>query len=469
MHQSFYFKSISGTLIGVLIACQILFVGSVLMLPKPAEAQLATVVVKNIDEAIYRIAYGIAYRVALNFADTFLQNFLNKVVQKYRIRNFVYYDQVLTDYYLTNYIRDKISDPDLESAFLLLDSTYVTGDTAYADSGVSSAVIPQLKKKINDLYIKAGGIPTDLVDNNPDNLSNTQFYEAAQLWSLNPPSATETNLRAQYGSMRSDSSTAAKLEQLTGAGFKSGRGTSTTNPSTLDYVRAGIDNPGQFVHDFTSTTLSTLMNINYDPSQSLWFQVGSLMGNFLFNKLALNSSTGVLPDGGPVYQTGTPTAPSKEMDLDGDGIIDAYDYDNNGVPDICAIAGVAPNCVGSIEATTAPPEQAPGDALTRHPDQTSLVAQIKADLVSRGVDLTGPCGAFEITKRVAWALRNDQAGLLSKPSGNNCQGYSTDIIIYPDGYNYDILGSGGEANTPQWLAGSLIDPTRYVPAFDPGP
>src|SRR5437773_305690 len=55
-----------------------------------------------------------------------------------------------------------------------------------------------------------------------------------------------------------------------------------------------------------------------------------------------------------------------------------------------------------------------------------VVAAVKAELEARHVDLSGPCGAFAITKRVAWRLRNDGAGLLPKSGGTNCEGYSTD-------------------------------------------
>ena len=79
-----------------------------------------------------------------------------------------------------------------------------------------------------------------------------------------------------------------------------------------------------------------------------------------------------------------------------------------------------------------------------------LVTAIKNQLLAQGVDLAGPCGAFAITKRVAWALRSTGAGLLSKRSGNHCDGYATDILCYPTGQIRDILGDGGGANTPLW-------------------
>jgi hypothetical protein len=100
-----------------------------------------------------------------------------------------------------------------------------------------------------------------------------------------------------------------------------------------------------------------------------------------------------------------------------------------------------------------------------HPD---VVAQVKASLVARGIDLSGECGAFQITKRVAWQLRGEGAGLLDKPSGSNCQGFSTDIVAYPGGRIFDILIDGGGANGPAWNASDPVDPSRYRPAFDPG-
>jgi hypothetical protein len=92
---------------------------------------------------------------------------------------------------------------------------------------------------------------------------------------------------------------------------------------------------------------------------------------------------------------------------------------------------------------------------------------IKQDLLSRGVNLSGPCGAFEITKRVAWQLRAEGAGLLSKPAGNNCEGYATDYIVFRNGPSFDILGDGGGANNPQWAQDD--DPSLLARWRDPLP
>jgi hypothetical protein len=95
------------------------------------------------------------------------------------------------------------------------------------------------------------------------------------------------------------------------------------------------------------------------------------------------------------------------------------------------------------------------------------VAQVKARLQAAGVPLNGPCGALAITKQVAWDLRTSGAGLLSKPGGNNCEGYATDVIAYHD-RAYDILGDGGNANHPQWAETDVDDlANRWRPAVQP--
>lgn len=105
-----------------------------------------------------------------------------------------------------------------------------------------------------------------------------------------------------------------------------------------------------------------------------------------------------------------------------------------------------------------------------HPDRSDAVAQAKADLLAEGRDLSGACGSFSIVKLAVWRLSQEgtDAGLLSKPSGNNCDGYATDIIAYPNGEIYDVLVGGGESNGPAWQNDGVVDPGRYRPAVDPG-
>ena len=100
--------------------------------------------------------------------------------------------------------------------------------------------------------------------------------------------------------------------------------------------------------------------------------------------------------------------------------------------------------------------------------QPEIVAQVKADLTARGVSLADSCGGFAITKRVAWRLRASGIGLVSKPSGNNCEGFSVDVLMYPDGRAFDILSDAGGANGPAWGAIEPIESSRWRPPVDPG-
>ncbi len=113
----------------------------------------------------------------------------------------------------------------------------------------------------------------------------------------------------------------------------------------------------------------------------------------------------------------------------------------------------------------APPQTGPV------PSESAIyVAQMKALLMGQGWDLSGPCGAFLITKHVAWGLRDRGYGLLSKPGGNNCEGYATDIVMrrQANGDIIDILGDAGNGNVPMWNDPSdHVDPARWRPAVQP--
>lgn len=119
---------------------------------------------------------------------------------------------------------------------------------------------------------------------------------------------------------------------------------------------------------------------------------------------------------------------------------------------------------------TIPPPDPPPVAVGPPASETvAYVAAVKAQLVAQGVPLTGPCGAFQITKRVAWGLRFQGYGLLSKPSGNNCEGYATDIVMKNNGAGdiVDVLGDGGGQNTPLWGISDTVDPGRWRPPVQP--
>jgi hypothetical protein len=82
--------------------------------------------------------------------------------------------------------------------------------------------------------------------------------------------------------------------------------------------------------------------------------------------------------------------------------------------------------------------------------------------------------AFEVTKRVAWGLRGEGAGLLIKTTGENIvpwKGYifAAGRICYPDGHIFKVIsdvGPGG-ANGPSWQDNGFVDTKLYLPALDP--
>ena len=104
-----------------------------------------------------------------------------------------------------------------------------------------------------------------------------------------------------------------------------------------------------------------------------------------------------------------------------------------------------------------------------------IVRQVKAEVVAAGLDLQSACGAFEITKRVAWRLRETGAGLIAKrPEQNGCNWrggrYGVDIIMYADGRHYDVLRNAETENVPSWdvPSGGLIAPPELGrPALEP--
>jgi hypothetical protein len=82
--------------------------------------------------------------------------------------------------------------------------------------------------------------------------------------------------------------------------------------------------------------------------------------------------------------------------------------------------------------------------------------------------------AFEVTKRIAWALRGEGAGLLIKNGGENIiswKGYSFSLsrICYPDGHIWKVLSDAGPGGTngATWSDNDFVDKSLYVPAINP--
>ncbi|MEO8258552.1 MAG: hypothetical protein ABI868_14485 [Acidobacteriota bacterium] len=81
-------------------------------------------------------------------------------------------------------------------------------------------------------------------------------------------------------------------------------------------------------------------------------------------------------------------------------------------------------------------------------------------------------GAFDITRRVAWALRGEGAGLLIKPGGENIvtwqgRSFAAGRICYPDGHIFKVLSDVPTTNGPSWQDNEFVDRSLYAPAIDP--
>ena len=99
-------------------------------------------------------------------------------------------------------------------------------------------------------------------------------------------------------------------------------------------------------------------------------------------------------------------------------------------------------------------------------DHTPAVTAVKAQLVTAGIDLLGPCGSFQITGRVAYALRTEGYGLIAKTPGQNgcdtAQGrFAVDALALPDGSAFDILINAETENIPSWQVTGATSPANW--------
>jgi hypothetical protein len=105
--------------------------------------------------------------------------------------------------------------------------------------------------------------------------------------------------------------------------------------------------------------------------------------------------------------------------------------------------------------------------------QATIVDQVKAELVARGVPLTGPCGAFAITSRVAWVLRAEGVGLFGgkSPAQNGCtvgtERYAVDVVVTRSGQAVDILINSENENRPAWQVLGLTAGAPWRAPFNP--
>lgn len=103
-------------------------------------------------------------------------------------------------------------------------------------------------------------------------------------------------------------------------------------------------------------------------------------------------------------------------------------------------------------------------------EHLDVVTKVFNRLKAENKNYPGPCGGLYITNEVAKELQKQgelDAGILSKPTGNNCIGYSQDIIVYKDGSHYDVLIGGEDlCRKPRWGYVGQVDPARWRDPID---
>lgn len=253
-----------------------------------------------------------------------------------------------------------------------------------------------------------------------------------------------------------------------------------------------IRTPGSVVGASVDATIQSTLNwiVSSDEFNELMGDLTDRLVSRLFNLAAPDKKTPVelqLEAAGGSY---VQTQVDDPLDICLNVCAAQYCTDDQGNGNYsCSNAGPEYNtCINACYEDVGPPvpndnsgegANPPPDALQKHPDKSSVVAEAKAEAKAAGFvySKSSPeCpDRFEITKRAAWKLQSEGGGLLSKTSGNNCQGYAVDIIAYPDGYIYDILnGTAPDGNGPMWnpagcgpASGNGTCPDRYRPVIAP--
>lgn len=107
-----------------------------------------------------------------------------------------------------------------------------------------------------------------------------------------------------------------------------------------------------------------------------------------------------------------------------------------------------------------------------------VVAQVKNELLARGENLSGTCGAFKITSEVGTRLAAEGWGYVHS-DGNGCprpgENYRADTLMQPNGYTIDILrlseSNNGDVsnplayNIPDWSQTGNQNPANWRSPF----
>ena len=413
------------SIVVVLIAAQVALAANFIMFPpKTAEAVWGigdftfNTEVANWYDIFKDIGRGAAERIAINYANKYLTRFVDKLLDKYRIKDYLNYEKVLSGYYLNKYVYEHVDDPDLRAIYGII-ARDISSRATVTDpvTGQKKPVLAALKEKLDKYYYGQGGINPNSIyyPNRGTYATDVAYFQAAQAYFASPPDFTQNQVYGEYGRLLATSQGASATEIANSNGLKNDRSNPTGSPiphvcegfgsTPKDYVdephddgfdpnldvdpRANeqacvahggewkvdklgtaqtiIQNPSAFIHDFATNSIKQVFEANFGVRDNIYTTIGSLLGNFIFNKLNLNKNSGTtasgfdgtLNDGGTSYEGDAGNVPiPKGVDLDGDNIPDGQDNDLDGLlntlGETCFHGGTPGNCIVSQNAVTSP-------------------------------------------------------------------------------------------------------------------
>lgn len=356
-----YQKPFAVIVLVLFLSVEVFSAAVFVLIPRQAKATYPTITIANLADALWHVLEGVAITMATRIVNRFLTEFVDRVYEKFKIRNFLYYDQVLTNYYLTRYLADKISDPDLRRIYQLLNAAYVTGDSPYAGTNLvprrDQALIPVINREI-DNYMRThlGKLtPQTMQGLPPMNVYQRQDFE--MYYYSNPYyEYSDQMMPGNFANYQSSSGIASKLENMVGDGLKSSRmfGAHCENMSP-DMATPGEDpnssqaacqrvagtwvpgqgntsfltDPAGMIQNYVQNAVGKIFDANYDVGEkNIWIDIGSLLGNFLATRLLSNTAQGTPLNEDPNYSYapggGFSTSNCNNVDIGTDGIPDQY-------------------------------------------------------------------------------------------------------------------------------------------------
>jgi hypothetical protein len=490
-------KKINTFFVISLIIGQVCMISSFLLVPKQADAVLGIgdfsfdTEIGNWYDIFKEMGLAAAERIAISYANKYLTRFVDKVVDKYRIKNYQYYERVLSGYYLNQYIYENVDDPDLRAIYNILATDVNSRATVTDEQGNSMPVLAALKQKTDEFYYSLGGSGDPGIVKLPSE-SNYDYFARMEAYYSSPPDFTSQNLISQVGDFQNSADAAAAMEVANSQGFKNDRSNvsgvvpqvcSGWDPgpyqpekeprsNQANCVAAGgrwvtdakglaqtvIQNPSAFIHNFATAAIQDIFKNNFEPRNTIFSAIGSLLGNFLFNKLNLNSDSsgggfdGTLNEAGTAYASDNGNIPlTKEIDIDADNIPDGQDADGDGqltnFNDSCYHGGVPPNCSPSAQVTTSPYFTPVCQAIDRAVTTLTNFAKFideHADHLEGGSSLKGT-----IPRIMAEPIDDFSSLVLNKEGGFSLPGFGSETVDnFVNKADASIWSrNSGEANT----------------------